>query len=88
MENRLAHTMCLPGMHRVFGKRVLHHAGLGIGAIEIDPELPGQERPEQAMAVPDRADSEACMMEHALSEDTMQRWLKYLESQGIMVGDD
>ncbi len=36
----------------------------------------------------DRADSEACMMEHALSEDTMQRWLKYLESQGIMVGDD
>lgn len=33
----------------------------------------------------DRADSEACMMEHALSEDTMTRWLTYLEQQGIVV---
>lgn len=33
----------------------------------------------------DRADSEACMMEHALSEDTMARWLAYLEQQGITV---
>lgn len=33
----------------------------------------------------DRADSEACMMEHALSEDTMSRWLAYLERQGITV---
>ena len=31
------------------------------------------------------ADSEACMMEHALSEDTMNRWLAYLEKQGISV---
>ena len=30
----------------------------------------------------ERADSEACMMEHALSEDTMSRWLAYLEQQG------
>ena len=29
-----------------------------------------------------RADSEACMMEHALSEDTMDRWLRYLEGEG------
>ena len=35
----------------------------------------------------DRADAEACMMEHALSEDTMERWLAYLEQQGISVGD-
>ena len=33
----------------------------------------------------ERADSEACMMEHALSEDTMNRWLAYLEKQGISV---
>lgn len=32
-----------------------------------------------------RADAEACMMEHALSEDTMARWLSYLEQQGITV---
>ena len=31
----------------------------------------------------DRADEEACRMEHALSEDTMRRWLRYLEQAGI-----
>lgn len=31
------------------------------------------------------ADAEACMMEHALSEDTMSRWLAYFERQGITV---
>ena len=33
----------------------------------------------------ERADSEACMMEPALSEDTMSRWLAYLEQQGVTV---
>ena len=33
----------------------------------------------------ERADEEACQMEHALSEDTMARWLSYLEKQGIAV---
>ena len=33
----------------------------------------------------EQADAEACQMEHALSEDTMARWLSYLESQGIVV---
>lgn len=33
----------------------------------------------------ERADSEACMMEHALSEDTMSRWLAYLEQQDVTV---
>ena len=33
----------------------------------------------------DVADEEACMMEHALSEDTMARWLAYLEGQGVTV---
>ncbi len=33
----------------------------------------------------ERADEEACQMEHALSEDTMARWLSYLEKQGITV---
>lgn len=31
------------------------------------------------------ADTEACLMEHALSSDTMVRWLDYLERQGIKV---
>lgn len=40
----------------------------------------------EELGVPfERADSEACMMEHAVSEDTMQRWLAYLEDQGISV---
>lgn len=36
----------------------------------------------------ERADAEACMMEHALSEDTMGRWLAYLENQGVTVVED
>lgn len=36
----------------------------------------------------ERADAEACMMEHALSEDTMRRWLNYLENQDISVGEE
>lgn len=35
----------------------------------------------------ERADTEACMMEHALSEDTMQRWMRYLEHEGIKIGE-
>ena len=35
----------------------------------------------------DRADAEACMMEHAMSEDTLSRWLGYLEKQGITVDE-
>lgn len=31
------------------------------------------------------ADEEACLMEHALSADTMKRWCAYLEQQGISV---
>lgn len=33
------------------------------------------------------ADGEACLMEHVLSEDTMQRLIGYLERQGIVVPD-
>lgn len=36
----------------------------------------------------ERADAEACMMEHAMSEDTMSRWLSYLEKQGITVVEE
>ena len=28
------------------------------------------------------ADEEACLMEHYLSEDTIDRWCDYLESEG------
>lgn len=34
---------------------------------------------------PATADAEACLMEHALSADTMRRWTLYLEGQGIKV---
>lgn len=36
---------------------------------------------------PKVADEEACLMEHALSDDTQDRWLAYLEKQGIAVED-
>lgn len=43
----------------------------------------------QELGVPfERADVEACQMEHALSEDTMARWLKYLEGQNIVVVEE
>lgn len=32
---------------------------------------------------PARADAEACLMEHALSLDTIRRWMGYLEGQGL-----
>ena len=31
------------------------------------------------------ADEEACLMEHYLSEDTMDRWCAYLERQGVAI---
>lgn len=31
------------------------------------------------------ADEEACLMEHSISLDTQNRWLQYLEQQGISV---
>ena len=36
---------------------------------------------------PEVADEEACLMEHALSADTMERLISYLERQGIVVPD-
>lgn len=33
------------------------------------------------------ADEEACLMEHYLSEDTIDRWCEHLERQGIAVED-
>ncbi|MCI1933748.1 MAG: metal-dependent transcriptional regulator [Atopobiaceae bacterium] len=33
------------------------------------------------------ANDEACLMEHDLSEDTMRRWVDYLESQGVSLPD-
>lgn len=36
---------------------------------------------------PEIADEEACLMEHALSADTMERLIAYLERQGIVVPD-
>ncbi len=32
---------------------------------------------------PERADEEACLMEHVLSADTMGRLIEYLERQGL-----
>ena len=36
---------------------------------------------------PKVADDEACLMEHALSLDTMTRWIDYLERQGVVISD-
>ncbi len=33
----------------------------------------------------DVADEEACLMEHYLSDDTMDRWCDYLQRQGIAI---
>ncbi len=33
------------------------------------------------------ADEEACLIEHYLSEDTIDRWCDYLERQGISIED-
>lgn len=35
----------------------------------------------------DRADEEACKMEHTLSEDTMDRWIAHMERDGIKLVD-
>lgn len=35
----------------------------------------------------ERADEEACKMEHALSEDTMDRWIAHMERDGIKLAD-
>ena len=43
----------------------------------------------QELGVPfERADEEACQMEHALSADTMARWQEYLEKQHIVVVEE
>lgn len=34
------------------------------------------------------ADKEACLMEHAISRDTMRRWMNYLERQGLSIDAD
>ncbi len=34
------------------------------------------------------ADKEACLMEHALSRETMRRWVDYLERQGLSIEED
>lgn len=36
---------------------------------------------------PQRADDEACLMEHVLSADTMERLIGYLENQGLEISD-
>ena len=37
---------------------------------------------------PEVADEEACLMEHVLSADTMQRLIGYLERQGVEIPKD
>lgn len=34
-----------------------------------------------------RADEEACRMEHALSDDTMDRWIAHMERSGVALRD-
>ncbi len=37
---------------------------------------------------PEVANEEACLMEHALSRDTIRRWLAFLENQGFSIDDE
>ncbi|MBR3316670.1 MAG: metal-dependent transcriptional regulator [Atopobiaceae bacterium] len=37
---------------------------------------------------PDVADEEACLMEHYLSDDTINRWCDYLEREGTPIDGD
>lgn len=72
-----------------YGKVVLTDAGRDLGGAVWYRHRLIRTFLIQELGVPfERADSEACMMEHALSEDTMQRWLGYLEQQGIVVGEE
>ena len=32
----------------------------------------------------DTAEAEACLMEHAISDDSFKRWVKYIEDKGIL----
>ena len=34
------------------------------------------------------ADKEACLMEHAISRDTMAKWMKFLEEDGFRIEDE
>lgn len=36
---------------------------------------------------PELADEEACLIEHYLTEDTMDRWCDYIERQGVVIED-
>lgn len=72
-----------------YGKVVLTDAGRDLGSAVWYRHRLIRTFLIQELGVPfERADTEACMMEHALSEDTMQRWLGYLEQQGIVVGEE
>lgn len=72
-----------------YGKVVLTDAGRDLGSAVWYRHRLIRTFLIQELGVPfERADTEACMMEHALSEDTMQRWLSYLEQQGIVVGEE
>lgn len=42
---------------------------------------------EDLGVVPEVADEEACTMEHALSRDTIERWMDFLEREGHPVHD-
>lgn len=67
-----------------YGKVMLTEAGREIGSAVWGRHRMLRAFLTQELGVEfDRADVEACQMEHALSEDTMMRWLNYLEQQGI-----
>ena len=34
---------------------------------------------------PKTADEEACLMEHTLSEETLRRWIEWLEDKGVVI---
>lgn len=44
---------------------------------------------EQELMIPsDVAEEEACLMEHAISDDSFEKWVAFIKSRGINVGID
>ena len=75
-----------PAVHRILGKRMLHHAGLGIGALKIDAELLDQKRADQTMAIPDsRADLAPAVSQDNFAVVRLFDKLGCLESRNSLV---
>ena len=71
-----------------YGKLMLTEAGAAYAALVWKAHRMLRTFLERDLGIePAVADAEACLMEHVLSSDTLERWTSYLEEQGIQVQD-